>query len=87
MRYINLLLTLTSEPLFNAWFLGPTQILNPNGISIGSAIFSQFVLNVLILYNELPLFPSELPIPVMDLHPHLIHGCLGPPDSSAQTVS
>jgi len=24
----------------NAWFLGPTKILNPNGISIGSAIYA-----------------------------------------------
>ena len=24
----------------NIWFLGPTQVLNPNGISIGSAIFA-----------------------------------------------
>jgi len=24
----------------NTWFLGPTQVLNPNGISIGSAIFA-----------------------------------------------
>ena len=25
----------------NTWFLGPTQGLNPNGISIGSAVFAQ----------------------------------------------
>jgi len=25
----------------NIWFLGPTQVLNPNGISIGSAIFAR----------------------------------------------
>jgi len=25
---------------FNTWFPGPTQVLNPNGISIGSAIFT-----------------------------------------------
>jgi len=25
----------------NTWFLGPTQILNPNGIWIGSAVFAQ----------------------------------------------
>jgi len=23
----------------NTWFLGPTRVLNPNGISIGSAVF------------------------------------------------
>ena len=25
---------------FNTWFLGPTQVLNPNGVSIGSAVFA-----------------------------------------------
>ena len=24
----------------NTWFLGPTQVLNPNGISVGLAIFA-----------------------------------------------
>jgi len=24
----------------NTWFLGPTQVLNPNGILIGSAVFA-----------------------------------------------
>jgi len=24
----------------NTWFLGPTQVLNPNGISIGAAVFA-----------------------------------------------
>jgi len=27
-----------SEPTSNTWFLGPTQVLNPNGISIGAAV-------------------------------------------------
>jgi len=30
-----------SEPPYNTWFLGPTWVLNPNGISIGSAVFAQ----------------------------------------------
>ena len=29
-----------SEPLSNTWSLGPSQVLNPDGISIGSAIFA-----------------------------------------------
>jgi len=29
-----------SEPPSNTWYLGPTQVLNPNGISIGSAVFA-----------------------------------------------
>ena len=24
----------------NTWFLGPTRVLNPNGISIGAAVFA-----------------------------------------------
>ena len=31
-----------SGPLSNAWFPGPTRVFNPNGISIGSAIFAGF---------------------------------------------
>jgi len=27
-------------PQYNTWFPGPTQVLNPNGISIGSAVFA-----------------------------------------------
>jgi len=29
-----------SGPPSNPWFLGPTRILNPNGISIGAAVFA-----------------------------------------------
>jgi len=29
-----------SDPLSNTWSLGPTQVLNPNGTSIGSAVFA-----------------------------------------------
>jgi len=28
------------DPPFNTWFLGPTRVLNPNGISIGAAVFT-----------------------------------------------
>jgi len=29
-----------AEPPSNTWFPGPTRVLNPNGISIGSAVFA-----------------------------------------------
>jgi len=29
-----------SGPPCNTWFLGPTQVLNPNAISIGAAVFA-----------------------------------------------
>jgi len=32
-----------SGPPSNTWFLGPTRVLNPNGISIGSAIFAGII--------------------------------------------
>ena len=31
-----------SGPPSNIWFLGPTRVLNPNGISIGAAVFAGF---------------------------------------------
>jgi len=37
-----LLLMGGSGPRPNIWFLGPTRVLNPNGISIGSAYFAGF---------------------------------------------
>jgi len=30
-------------PPLNTWFLGPTRIYYPNGISIGSALFAQLM--------------------------------------------
>jgi len=33
-----------------------------------------------------PFSPKNLPLPVEDLDPHLIHGSLGPPKSSTQTA-
>jgi len=40
-----------------------------------------------ILYNGTPLPPSKLPLPIRDLDPHLIHGSLGPLESSTQMIS
>jgi len=31
--------------------------------------------------------PSKLSLPIRGIWPHLIHGCLGPPKSTAQTTS
>jgi len=36
----NVALTMGPGPPSNAWFLGPTRVHNPNGISIDSAIFA-----------------------------------------------
>ena len=71
-----------SGPPSNTWFPGPTQVLNPNGISIGSAVFAQMTAEcpVPILYNGMPLSPPQnCPFPWGDMDPHLIHGSLAHP--------
>jgi len=42
--------------------------------------------SVPILYNGTPLSPSKLLLPMGDLDPHLIHGSLGPPESTTKTA-
>jgi len=71
-----------SGPPSNTWFLGPIWAHNPNGISIGWAVFCTDDRRVIIFYNGTPLFPSKLPLSMGDLDPHLIHGSLGPLESS-----
>ena len=36
---------------------------------------------------DAPSPPSKLPLPMGDMDPHLLHGSLGPPESSTQTAS
>ena len=70
------------------WFLGPVRAHNPNGITIGSAVFAQITVrpySVRLQWD--PLSSWKLPIPVRDLDLHLIHGSLSPPESSTQTAS
>jgi len=76
-----------SEPPFNIWFLRPTQILNPNDISIGSPGFAQLTQSVPILYNGPPFSPQNSNFPMGDLDPHLTHGSLSPTEYSTQTAS
>ena len=72
----------------NACFPGPTWVLNPNGISIGSAVFACTAHRWVSPYFTMCCpSPSKLPILMGDLDPHLIHGSLGPPESSTQTAS
>jgi len=78
----------------NTWFLGPTRVLNPNGISIGSAVFVQMTAECPYTLQldapfplkiaGTPLSPSKWPLPMEDLDPHLIHGSLGPPEFSTK---
>jgi len=72
--------------IWTSWFLGPTRVLNPNGIAIGSAVFAQLTAEHLYTLKWAALPPENYPFP-WGTGPHLIHGSLGPPKSSTQTGS
>ena len=65
----------------------PFQTHNPNGIWIGSAVFAQMTAER--PYSLQWDAPSSLKIATSngDLDPQLIHGFLGPLESSARTAS
>jgi len=44
----------------NTCFLGPTRVLSPNGISIGSVMFGQLTAERPILYNGPPFRLGEI---------------------------
>jgi len=64
--------------------VGPTRVHNPNSISIGSAVFA--VHASVVEHVGACRSPSKLPLPMVDLYPHLIRGSLGSPDSASQTA-
>jgi len=55
------------------------------GASVG--VISSQLCRVPILYNGPPLLPSKLLLHMGDLDSNLMHGSLGPPESTAQTAS
>ena len=70
-------------------FLRPVRDHNPNGISIGSAVFYTDDVPQICPYTlqgDTPL-PLKLPLPMTGSGPHLIHGSMGLPESSTQTAS
>jgi len=69
--------------LCNIYFLGPTQIRNPIGISVGSYIFAQLTAEC----RRACLKISHFPFAWGDLDPHLIHDSLGPSESKSQTAN
>jgi len=73
----------TSGPPSNTWFLRLMRVHNPNGISIGSAVFAhmsaQCACTLCTMGLSFP--PSKLPLPIGGSGPHLIHGSLGRPES------
>jgi len=61
----------------NTWFLGPTWILKPNGICIGSAVFAQLTGECPYTLQWAAPSPSKLPLPIGRSGPHLTHDSLG----------
>ena len=67
-------------------FLQPIRAHNPNGISVGSAVFAQMTTECpYTLQWNAPFSPQCCRFPCGDLDPHLKHGSLGPPESSSST--
>jgi len=67
----------------NTWFLGPIRAHNPNGISIGSAVFAQLTTECpYSLQWDSPIPPKIAPSYWGDLDTHLIHGSLGSTEST-----
>jgi len=69
----------------NTCFLRPIQVQIPNGILMRSAIFAQLTTVSLYSINGPPLFSHKIAL-LEGSRPHLIHGSLGPPESSIQTT-
>ena len=69
--------------------LGPIRADNPNDIWIGSAVFAHITAEC----HYRPTLQWDAPSPLKITHshggsgPHLIHGSLGPPESSNQAAS
>jgi len=72
-----------SGPPSNTSFTGPIQSDNPNGISIGLAIFTQITAECPYTLQWATAPPSKLSPPMGDMDSHLIHAPLSPPESSA----
>jgi len=72
-----------SEPPFSTWFHGPTQILIPNNISIGSAVFAQLTAECTM---GRPCPPQNCPFPCVMWTPSNTW-FLCPPQFSTQTAS
>ena len=72
----------------NTCFLGSSRVHNPNGISLGSAVFAQFTTESPCTLQWAAPFPSQnCLLAEGDLYSHLIRSSLGPPESTIQTVS
>ena len=75
-----------SETPSHTWFLGPTQLIIPNGILSGSAIYAQLMADspYTLRWDSLP---PEIAHSYGDLDSRLIHCSMGLPESTTQTSS
>jgi len=73
-------------PLSNTWFLGPTQVHIPNGISISSAIFAQLTADGPCSLQRATPLPLKIAPSQRGIWTHLIHGSLGPPESTSKSL-
>jgi len=69
----------------NTWCFRPMRAHNPNGTSIGSAVFAQLTAEC--PCTGLPVSPSKLFLSMLASAPHVIHGSMGPPESGTQIAT
>ena len=74
------------HPPANTCFLRPTPLRIPNGISIGSAVFAQLTAASPYTLQWAAPFPLKIAHVHGGRRPGLIHGCLGPPESTSSTM-
>jgi len=71
----------------NTWFLRPTRVFIPNGMSIGSVFLHSSPQSVPLLNNVQLCVPQNCPFLLGDRVPHLTHSTYGLPESSSQIAS
>jgi len=77
----------TSGPYLTHDFYGPSEPHSPNGISICSAVFAQMTAECRYSLQWDAPFPTKFASSRGGSGPRLMHGSLGPPESSTQTTS
>jgi len=71
----------------NTWCFGPMKAHNPNGTSIGSAVFAQMTAECPYTVQWFACFPLKLPLPMLASGPHVIRVSLGLPEFAMQMAT
>ena len=66
---------------------GPTRLHNPNGVTMGSAVFAQITAECRYTLQRAAHYPLKLSIPMCDLDLHLTYDSLGPSKPTTQSAS